>query len=252
MAKRRKQRRTRRTKAKPEQLLLSATFKTGGEYAEPKTMNLRTGEIGRDYRVRPRRSKGSAVNPKMPEPASPGRWVDTDDCQLCGEKYKRWRSGVSWDQASQMLYDGPQGGDTGKATTGKFYRSRGAILWRMHVLKMGEWYARHSLCGPLADELAPVKLPKKLFHQVAHGRGCLNDDDLAELSPRQRRAVKTTAGWICGGPARPPRWDPEPPPGMDAETWAELVAEWEADEAEALAAEEADQVEYIPDPEFGF
>ena len=84
---------------------------------------------------------------------------------------------------------------------------------------------------------------------VAHGRGCLDPDDLAELSPRQRRAVKTTAGWLCGGARRPPRFELDPPPGMTREEWSDLVETWEADEA----AELADELPGLePDPEFGF
>ncbi len=237
MARRRRARRTRRPRGK-QQTLLGPTFKTS-HYSEPKAMNLKTGEIGRDYRARPRRSKGGAVNPRVGEPTSPGPGVSDEGCDWCGEKYDDWRSSCSWDEAASMLYDGRYDPDR-PATQGKFYRSRGPILWRMHVCKLREWYQRHSICIELAEDLGKTRLDPPLFWKVAHGAGYLTDEDLASIPKRTRRKLEENAGWIKDTRRRRTT-SLDPPPGYTHAEWQEELDRWEEESPEAAGEHQAPQ-----------
>ncbi len=136
------------------------------KYGEPLALDLRTGELDRDWSRRPRHWKGGQVNAKTPLPKSPGSWVDLEDCAVCGELYKRWHgSGASWDAAVDSMEDGA-------------FKSRGPVLWRMRVLKVQEWYMRHSICGEWARDLKEdgVKLPQSASWAILHGDGCISSD----------------------------------------------------------------------------
>jgi hypothetical protein len=88
-----------------------------------------------------------AVNPLINAPRAPGKWVDEEKC-ICGAIYGDHRGDYSFAAAAQRLRhrakdDGDEGGG---------YRSRGPVLWQLHVLKLESWYAEHYMCGYLAEE----------------------------------------------------------------------------------------------------
>ncbi len=104
------------------------------------------------------------VNTPIPEPFPPGPWVDKERC-ICGDHradYRSYNSHVTFEQAAERLRDENQlaeigedpqlefrsaitGGDPHDEAPGG-YRSRGPVLWVMHVMKLERWYQDHEHC----------------------------------------------------------------------------------------------------------
>ena len=64
--------------------------------------------------------------------------MDGDNC-VCGARYKSSRFGLRWEDGVRLVRsaNGEGGG----------YRSRGAVLWALRVLKTDRWWAEHAVCG---------------------------------------------------------------------------------------------------------
>lgn len=58
---------------------------------------------------------------------------------VCGARYKPSRFGLRWEDGVRLV--------RGANGEGGGYRSRGAVLWALRVLKMDRWYAEHSPCS---------------------------------------------------------------------------------------------------------
>lgn len=82
---------------------------------------------------------GVPVNEDLPAPRSPGPWVDPEQCEACGARYRDFRAGIDWSDGVALVrgHNGEGGG----------YRSRGPVLWAMRVLKLDAWYMEHWCCG---------------------------------------------------------------------------------------------------------
>ena len=89
-------------------------------------------------------------NPRIPEPESPGWWVDCFECE-CGARYGQFRgpyrgpSHLRWEAAARgcerslVEAAGP---------SGMVFMSRGPVLWWMRVSKLEAWYQFHRWCEP--------------------------------------------------------------------------------------------------------
>lgn len=96
------------------------------------------------------------VNAKIPEPRPPGPWVTKDSCE-CGAVYDwdadkvRWADGVERMRLANGEDEHGNGGG---------FRSRSAILWAMHVVKVEAWYLAHSAC----DQRPMIPMPQPPRH----------------------------------------------------------------------------------------
>lgn len=151
-------------------------------YAEPKRLNLQSGELERDYSKRPRRWQGAQANQPLPAPKSPDpRIVSEEECHVCGERYKRWsESGCTFQDAAAQMSEGPPGAA---------YKSRGPILWRMRVCKLSEWYARHQTCAEWErdPDTRRMRIPKPMIWSLLHGDGEI---------PAKVKLTRRQAAWI--------------------------------------------------------
>lgn len=91
------------------------------------------------YEAQQRRRKGATVNERMDPPKSPCEEVDGEICTVCGEYYKMVKLGANdIGAASRMVRRSAGGWEAGGG-----YRSRGPLLWAMHLIKLERWYERH-------------------------------------------------------------------------------------------------------------
>lgn len=95
---------------------------------------------------RGRASYGS--NEEIPEPRSPGEWVDPRRCHVCGDRYGDFRAGsdCGFDQGVAAVRSANGGFEEGGG-----WRSRGPVLWAMHTCKLNAWYLEHLPCGEWWD-----------------------------------------------------------------------------------------------------
>jgi len=91
---------------------------------------------------------GKMVNPRIKRPKLPP-WLDLTSCEGCGSLYKNHRGEYSWSQACNRIRRAAEReGDTGGG-----FRSRGPVLWSLHVLKVESWMMNHIYCDPsISDE----------------------------------------------------------------------------------------------------
>ena len=80
------------------------------------------------------------LNRKIKEPEAPGAWVDAEKCHTCGETISEFKPGVKWEDGVQIVRQ--QNGEGGG------FRSRGPVLWAMHVQRLQLWFERHAYCWP--------------------------------------------------------------------------------------------------------
>lgn len=78
------------------------------------------------------------LNAPSPLPKSPGRWVNLERCSGCGATFKEHRAHPAMGAASQRIR---------QRNDDKQFRSRGPLLWEMHVMKAEDWYVTHAGCG---------------------------------------------------------------------------------------------------------
>ena len=94
----------------------------------------------RAYEAQQRARGGSIVNPTINEPSQICEPLDGEMCGVCGEFYHEvtllGKSGI--DRASRRIRRAAGGWNKGGG-----YRTRGPLLWAMHVEKMEMWYERH-------------------------------------------------------------------------------------------------------------
>ena len=91
------------------------------------------------WEAQQRRKGGTVVNPTIETPDPFCDDVDSEKCLVCGEYYKTTvlhAGGVA--EATQRIRQAAGGWDKGGG-----YRTRGPLLWAMHVLKLEAWYMRH-------------------------------------------------------------------------------------------------------------
>jgi len=93
-------------------------------------------------RKRPRRFRGRSVNPVVKPPKPPGPWVDDERCQACGALFDDFHAGIDFADAAHRLRQ-----LSGGYRAGGGYRTRGPVLWMMHVMKLEDWYREHAPHG---------------------------------------------------------------------------------------------------------
>jgi len=86
-----------------------------------------------------RRRGGAQVNPTIPVPDPPCETLDAEMCTVCGEYVKEISLGANSVSAASQLIRQSAGG----YSAGGGYRSRGPLLWAMHVNKLQRFYERH-------------------------------------------------------------------------------------------------------------
>ena len=95
------------------------------------------------------RSRGHPVNAYIPYPREPncyGNW-DDDACGVCGQQYDSFVAGVNYDDGIELMLQYAKK----ENVLGGGYRSRGAVLYAMSVLKRQAFFMRHELgcCMPV-------------------------------------------------------------------------------------------------------
>ena len=95
-------------------------------------------------------SRKRPVNAYIAMPRMPpclGNWED-DTCQICGQTYDSFDSGVVWDEGVQLMKEAADE----EQIYGQGYRSRGPVLYAMAVIKRRQFYMRHEIgcCMPVA------------------------------------------------------------------------------------------------------
>lgn len=88
-----------------------------------------------------KRGGGLPVNPTLTLLPPPGQWVGPQRC-VCGQSYAAFRSGTTFQEGASLIRHAAgqqQGGG---------WRSPGAVLWAMKVLKTERWYRAHAGCIP--------------------------------------------------------------------------------------------------------
>lgn len=80
------------------------------------------------------------MNALLKRPTMPP-WADGDQCDHCGAQYADFTAGISWCDGAQRVRHANQDNDGG-------YRTRGPVLWAMHILKLEAWVEEHMFCQP--------------------------------------------------------------------------------------------------------
>jgi len=160
-------------------------------------------------------------NVTIPEPDPPGPWIDViydDDGRLvdiaciCGAHlgtYRKFNSGVTFDEAADYVREVNQvaevaesqgefeyrphltGGDWHDEAPGG-WRSRGPVLWAMHVLKMEAFYKAHSLCPADDwdwDEFCSTYPDSETCHGFEEWLALGRPESSAELKRRRKSAL---------------------------------------------------------------
>lgn len=119
-------------------------------------------------RQQPRR-KGAIVNESMPRPNPYCEPVDSEMCGICGEYYAEVvlnAGGIQ--EASDRIRSRAGGWEKGGG-----YRSRGPLLWTMHILKLEAWYERHFSHCEIAMQFEsygqPVPFPPSIIWSESFG-----------------------------------------------------------------------------------
>jgi len=88
-------------------------------------------------------SRKRPVNAYIPMPRTPpclGNWED-DTCQICGQTYDQFDSGVNFDMGIQLMKQAANE----EQIYGEGFRSRGPVLYAMAVIKRRDFYMRHEI-----------------------------------------------------------------------------------------------------------
>ena len=158
-----------------------------------------------------RRRGGTVVNELLPVPDPPCNGLNEEMCMVCGEYVREVKLGANDVQAASQLIRSSAGG----FESGGGYRSRGPLLWAMHVLKLTRFYERHlEHCelqfmfkedtGSNFVPLPPAVIWAETFGQPAERR-------LAELFQEQLRREQESEpfrDWIKE-PMAPVEYDPQ-------------------------------------------
>lgn len=97
------------------------------------------------------RSRGKPVNAYIAYPKPPrcyGDWED-DACGVCGQTYDSFRAKADWYEGVELVKQAA----ARERVRGGGYRSRGAVLYAMSVIKRQDFYMRHELgcCLPAME-----------------------------------------------------------------------------------------------------
>ena len=108
------------------------------------------------YQRHKRARKRRPVNPYIPFPREPkcyGMWED-DRCGVCGQSYEQFVSGVTLFDGQDLIREYARR----ENIVGGGYKSRGAVLYAMAVIKRNAFYQTHSLrcCFVVAVEEGAV------------------------------------------------------------------------------------------------
>ena len=124
------------------------------------------------------RSRGRPVNAYIPFPRDPpcyGNWEE-DACGVCGQQYENYNGGINYDDGIQLMLEYARK----ENVQGGGYRSRGAVLYAMAVLKRQSFFMRHELgcCMPVGEmrdlEVGPQDFnffpyPKIVWYLIQYG-----------------------------------------------------------------------------------
>ena len=121
-----------------------------------------------------KRRKGVVVNERMSEPTPYCPPVDSEMCAICGEYYAAVVLNAGGMQEASDRIRSLAGG----YKKGGGYRSRGPLLWAMHVMKMESWYERHfphcELGMIYESDNLPVPFPPSVIWAESFGKGRLS------------------------------------------------------------------------------
>ena len=122
----------------------------GSKHYRPKFVKIPAQPAGLQMQYtqdRPPGKAGRVVNAKIPLPDFGGWLDDWEDegirCHVCGEWMDDVSMGVGYGDGLELFRE------LNPWAEGGGYRSRGPILWAMHVLKARRWMERHEDCGQL-------------------------------------------------------------------------------------------------------
>lgn len=92
---------------------------------------------------------GVIVNADIPAPRPPGGWVDETKNHVTGELFRNFRPrpAITFDDGVELVRRAARR----QGIPGDGYRSRGPVLWAMHVLKLDAWYLHSLMDGALWD-----------------------------------------------------------------------------------------------------
>jgi hypothetical protein len=135
-----------------------------------------------------RRRKGAVVNETIPRPKPPCKGLDEEKCEVCGEFVKEVKLGANDVQAASQLIRRSAGG----WAAGGGYRSRGPLLWAMHVNKLERFYLRHlehcELQFMYQEETGSIFVPLPPSIVWAESFGDELESQLAQLFQQQLAA----------------------------------------------------------------
>jgi len=140
---------------------------------------------GKRRRIRATTHTGTVVNEEL-QITCP-RWLDDacDHCEVCGERSNQISLGVTWTDGEQRIREL-------NLTKGGGYRSRGPVLYAMHVIKLERFADRHFECGQWAAREwgGPIEngdtLPQYLIWALRFGT---HEDELVAIARAKRADV---------------------------------------------------------------
>jgi len=151
----RRTKRQRRQKRKPRSSRTAGLKYIGkqktSELGEPQLafVDEATGKITleRDYRLRPPPGKWGkrSPNPQLKIGRPPFDGINETRCRVCGERIDQWRAHITWEDGTRLIRQAAEN----QGIDGGGYRTRGPVLYAMHVLKQQAWWNRHATGGCL-------------------------------------------------------------------------------------------------------
>ena len=148
-------------------------------------------ELNKSEKFRSRskaRRRGRPVNAYIKDPESPSCFYSLDEgtCGICLQTIDDYTSDVTWDDGIQLMLQAARK----EKIDGGGYRSRGAILYAMAVLKKTQFYMRHDIncCQPayqminleFGGDLAFFPFPPVVWFLVTYGAEAnKNETDIA-------------------------------------------------------------------------
>lgn len=97
-----------------------------------------------------RRKGGHAVNAWIAEPQQLCEAVTAEFCAVCGEFYANTilKAGTIQDASDSIRQAAKK-----EQIRGGGYRTRGPLLWQLHIMKLNAWYLRHAEHCAMVEEL---------------------------------------------------------------------------------------------------
>ena len=148
-------------------------------------------ELNKSEKFRSRskaRRRGKPVNAYIKDPEAPTCFYSLDEgtCGICLQTIDDYTSDVTWDDGIQLMLQAARK----EKIDGGGYRSRGAILYAMAVLKKTQFYMIHDIncCGPayqminleFAGDLVFFPFPPVVWYLTTFGaQADKNETDIA-------------------------------------------------------------------------